>query len=266
MSSRISVVVKNVFKEYSSSGDRFNLKQFFTQRDKVHSLSGVSLLATEGDSIGVLGRNGSGKSTLLRLIAGVESPTSGEILAKAEPTLLGVSAALQPYLTGRQNVRLGLLAQGCTPEEAENLEPSVAAFADIGDAIDRPMSTYSSGMGARLKFAISTAVTSDILLVDEALSTGDAAFSSRAEARMRGFLEESGCVFIVSHGTATIDNLCNRALWIDNGHIVADGEAKDITEEYRKWAYFLAKEQQNQAEAFLKEVKRDYVPPNIYII
>ena len=148
----------------------------------VHALRGVSFRVSEGEAIGFVGVNGSGKSTLLRIIAGVETPTRGQVLTSATPSLLGVNAALIPHLTGARNIEIGLLALGYTPKQAKALHPKVADLAGIGKAIHRPMKTYSSGMSARLRFAIAMAVDPQILLIDEALGTGDAAFADRADA------------------------------------------------------------------------------------
>lgn len=250
-----TVLVRNLQKDYRVLGER--------KRHKVRALNDISLVSYSGESIGVLGRNGSGKSTLLRLIAGGESPSSGEIRVSSQPTLLGVSAALQPKLSGIQNVRLGLLAIGLTPEETEEKVKDVCDFADIGDAVHRPMSTYSSGMGARLKFAISTSVHSEILLVDEALSTGDASFADRAQERMNRMLESSGTVFLVSHGAATIQENCTRAIWLHDGRVIADGSAESVTKSYRVWANRKATGKDDEAEAIIRKMERYHARPAI---
>ena len=162
-----SVVVRDVARYYRADNKRsiFRRPQLSNERegDFVRALDGVSMYAKKGECIGILGRNGSGKSTLMRLIAGNEAPDEGEVLLSSTPTLLNVSAALQPRLPGRTNIRLGLLAQGVDQDQIENLTDEIIDFAEIGKAVDRPMKTYSSGMGARLKFAISTAVQRDLL-------------------------------------------------------------------------------------------------------
>lgn len=229
----------------------------------VHALKGVSFLAEQGESIGVLGRNGSGKSTLMRLIAGKEAPSSGEILVSSTPTLLNVSAALQPRLSGLENIRLGLLAQGLTPREIPALSEEIQDFADIGDAVHRPMNTYSSGMGARLKFAISTSVKREVLLIDEALATGDAAFTKKAQDRMSSFLTDSGTIFLVSHAMSTIKSICTRAIWLNDGEIIADGPASEISKLYSKWTMRIGKGETEWAEELLEEVVNAYRRPHI---
>ncbi|WIM70203.1 ABC transporter ATP-binding protein [Corynebacterium suedekumii] len=263
MSEEATVVVRRVFKNYEVP----NLKgrnPFRKDRSStVSALKGVSLVANRGDSIGVLGRNGSGKSTLLRLIAGGESSSSGDIFVTSNPTLLSVSAALQPSLTGVENIHLGLLAQGLSPSEARGLENEIIRFSGIGDAVHRPMNTYSSGMGARLKFAISTSVRREILLVDEALSTGDAAFGEKARKRMFSFLDDAGTIFLVSHQASTIQKICNRVIWLHEGEIIADGDPIFVSKMYRSWSSWLSQEEDEKAEAIIAKMRSKYVTPHI---
>ncbi|WP_431473303.1 ABC transporter ATP-binding protein [Ornithinimicrobium sp. W1665] len=190
---------------------------------EVTAIDDVSFVAHRGESIGIVGRNGSGKSTLLRTIAGLVPPTSGRLWLGGKASLLGVNAVLMPRLSGRENIWIGAQAMGMTPAQVRARFDEIVEFAEIGDALDLPMSTYSSGMGARLRFAISTATTPDILIVDEALSTGDAHFRSRAKDRVRRIREEAGTVFVVSHSDSTIRKMCTRALWLDRGRLLADG-------------------------------------------
>jgi teichoic acid transport system ATP-binding protein len=201
----------------------------------VPALKGISVVAREGESIGVLGRNGSGKSTLLRAIAGLTVPTRGRVLADGTPVLLGVSAALMPNLSGSRNVILGGLAMGLPREEVEARYDEVVDLAAIGPAIHRPMRTYSSGMSARLSFAIATAARPHVLLVDEALNTGDAEFRSRSEERMNELRAQAGTVFLVSHSLATVEETCTRVLWIDAGILRADGPVDKVVGSYREY-------------------------------
>ncbi|SDL86649.1 teichoic acid transport system ATP-binding protein [Corynebacterium mycetoides] len=226
----------------------------------VHSLKPTNLVAVRGESIGVIGRNGSGKSTLLKLIAGSETATRGEVLVKSQPMLLGVSPALQPYLTGRQNVILGCLALGMTRAEAEELEPDISNWADIGDAIERPLKTYSAGQGARLSFAISTAVKPEILLVDEALSTGDAAFAEKASERMSKLLEDAGNLFLVSHSAEQVLSNCARAVWVHRGEIIADGSSDEIVSLYQEWTGLV---KSGRDAGYIENIRADYIRPQI---
>lgn len=218
----------------------------------VRALRGVSLVASRGEAVGLVGLNGSGKSTLLRIIAGLEPPTRGRVMASAPPVLLGVSAAMVPNLSGQENVRLGCLAMGMTPEQASEALPDVVELSGIGEAVHRPMNTYSSGMAARLKFAIAAASKPEILLIDEALATGDAAFRERSEERMNQLRANAGCVFLVSHAAQTVEEMCTRAVWIHAGRAVLDGPAADVARRYRSFAWDLAKGQTARAESKLR--------------
>ena len=219
----------------------------------VRALAGVSLVARSGEIIGVLGLNGSGKSTLLRVIAGLEPPSRGHVLAADTPVLLGVNAALVPDLTGQQNVRLGCLAMGMTPDEADAAYPGIVELAGLGAAVHRPMRTYSAGMGARLKFAIAVADRPSILLIDEALTTGDAAFTDRSEQAMAQMRAEAGCQFLVTQAAKTVEDMCTRAIWLHQGRLVWDGPAPQVAQAYRKWAWSLSQGEPDRAQTLLDD-------------
>lgn len=201
---------------------------------EVHAVRDVSFVAYRGESVGIIGRNGSGKSTLLRSIAGLVPPTSGSIWIGGKAALLGVGAVLLPKLSGRRNVWIGAQALGLSPEEVRERMDDIVAFADIGRFIDLPMSTYSSGMAARLRFAISTAAVPDILVVDEALATGDDEFRLRAEERIEQIREDAGTVFVVSHSIGVIKSMCTRVMWMERGRIVMDGETGPVVGMYAR--------------------------------
>lgn len=207
----------------------------------VRAVDGVSFIARKGESIGVIGKNGSGKSTLLRAIAGYMPPTSGAVFTVGSARLLGVNAALLPELSGRQNVQLGALAQGMSSRDVAEQFDEIAAFADIGSALDRPMRTYSSGMGARLRFAIATASTPDVLLIDEALGTGDTEFRDRSEERIREVRDRAGTIFFVSHTLGAIEQTCGRTIWLDDGIVRVDGPTEEVVRAYRRY-YALRKD------------------------
>jgi|GEM_PF-229943 len=201
---------------------------------KVHAVKDVSFVAQRGESIGIIGHNGSGKSTLLRALAGLIPPTNGHVWLQGNPSLLGVNAVLLSQLSGERNVHIGGQALGMTPQQIADAYDDIVKLADIGEAIDRPMSTYSSGQGARLRFAISTAVKPDVLMIDEALATGDAAFRKRSNDTIAELLDGASTVFLVSHSNSAITEMCQRALWLDHGRLVMDGPAKDVVAEYAK--------------------------------
>lgn len=201
----------------------------------VEALRGVTFTAYANESIGIIGPNGSGKSTLMRAIVGLTPPSAGAVYASSRPNMLGVGAALMPDLSGDKNITLGGLALGFTRDEIENLREDIVAFAELEDFIDLPMRTYSSGMSARLKFAIAASKQHDILIVDEALAVGDARFHRRSEAKIRQIRENAGTVFHVSHSMKSIKDTCNRALWINQGKLEMDGDPAEVIAAYRDW-------------------------------
>ncbi|MEU4418823.1 ABC transporter ATP-binding protein, partial [Nocardia salmonicida] len=187
--------------------------------DVVHAVRGVSFMAHHGESIGVIGHNGSGKSTLLKAITGALPLRSGRIWTDGTASLLGVNAALMPALTGERNIVLGGLALGLTRAQIEERFDEVVDFAGIGDFLELPMKAYSSGMGSRLRFAISSAAQPDILLIDEALATGDSQFRARSEKRIDEIRSRAGTVLLVSHSLSTVAQMCDRVIWIDHGRL-----------------------------------------------
>ncbi|MFD7262922.1 ABC transporter ATP-binding protein [Streptomyces sp. NPDC059874] len=202
---------------------------------EVHAVKGVTFTAYRGEAIGLIGTNGSGKSTLLAAIAGLQPVAKGRIFSHGQPSLLGVNAALMNDLTGERNVILGGLAMGMTREQIKTRYQDIVDFSGInekGDFISLPMRTYSSGMGARLRFSIAAAKDHDVLMIDEALATGDAAFQRRSQARIEELREHAGTVFLVSHGIGTVRETCDRAIWLEAGVMRMDGPAAEVCDAY----------------------------------
>ena len=199
---------------------------------EIHALRGVSFIARHGEAIGVIGRNGSGKSTLLRAIAGLLPLADGAVYVEGQASLLGVNAALMQGLTGERNIMIGGLALGLSKQEVRDRFDEVVEFAGIGDFVYLPMQAYSSGMGARLRFAISSAAQPDILLIDEALATGDAEFREKSKARIDEIRKHAGTIFLVSHSLAAIQQMCSRVLWIHDGQLRMDGPTKEVCKAY----------------------------------
>jgi teichoic acid transport system ATP-binding protein len=200
----------------------------------VEAVRDVSFVVHPGEAIGVIGHNGSGKSTLLRTIAGLQPATSGRVFASAVPVMLGVSAALEPDVSGHSNVYLGGTAMGYTRAEIDDRVDEILETAGLTEFADMPLRTYSSGMKARLNFTIATYDTPEILLIDESLGVGDEEFREQSEERIREMLAESGTVFVVSHKAEAIRSMCTRVLWLHHGQLVADGEPDHIIEDYRR--------------------------------
>ncbi|MFL6056774.1 MAG: ABC transporter ATP-binding protein [Actinoallomurus sp.] len=200
---------------------------------EVHAIRGMSFVAYKGDAIGVIGTNGSGKSTLLKAIAGLLPPQSGGVYTEGQPSLLGVNAALMNDLTGERNIVLGCLAMGMGPDEVKNKYDEIVEFAGLKEGfIQLPMRAYSSGMGSRLRFAIASSKSHDVLLIDEALATGDAKFRRKSAAKIDELRKEAGAVFLVAHQLDSIREMCNRVLWVDEGRLVMDGDPDAVVDAY----------------------------------
>lgn len=248
----ITVFADEVHLEYQVRASGSRRKGFRIRRTRsMKALRGISLAVREGEFVGLVGRNGSGKSSLLRVLAGLEPPSEGLVLTSAQPQLLGVSAALLPELSGEENIRLGLLAMGFSPDVVEAKRSEVAELSNLDESLRMPMRTYSSGMAARLRFAISVAAKPEILMIDEALSTGDAAFMERSRRAMDQMIASAGTVFLVSHVAQQIEEMCTRAVWLDRGRVIADGPAGDIAHAYRWFAHNLAQGNNEKAEQLL---------------
>ena len=197
---------------------------------RVHALSDIELNLKPGDRLGLLGANGAGKSTLLRLMAGLLPPTTGvrDVRGRVVP-LLHQGIGIQPTFTGRQNIELPLRLLGATDAEVARAREEIPALIDIGSFIDLPVRTYSDGMRARLSFGISTFIKGDILLLDEWIGTGDAAFHARAHSHLHDYLAGTGILVMASHGLDLVQSNCNRAALMDSGRIIAEGTPADIT-------------------------------------
>ena len=204
----------------------------------VHAVKNVSFVAYKGEAIGLIGTNGSGKSTLLKAVAGLLPVERGRIYTDGQPSLLGVNAALMSDLTGERNVYLGGLAMGMTREQIKARYQEIVDFSGInekGDFISLLMRTYSSGMGARLRFSIAAAKDHDVLLIDEALATGDRSFQKRSEARIRELRQQAGTVFLVSHNNKSIRDTCERVLWLERGELRMDGPTEEVMAAYEEF-------------------------------
>ena len=207
----------------------------------VNALNTMSLVAMRGESIGIVGRNGSGKSTLMKLISGQIAPDRGGVYASSTPIMLGVNAALVPELPGDHNVVLGCLAMGLTHEQIAEKFDSIVELSGLEKAIHLPMRSYSSGMSSRLRFAIAASIDPEILLIDEALNTGDAQFADRSRKRMDELRLNAGCVFLVSHSLDTVLKMCSRVVWMDKGDLLMDGEPREVVKAYKDFTKQLSK-------------------------
>lgn len=207
-------------------------KQYFQE---FWALKNVSFEIRRGETVGIIGRNGSGKSTLLQMICGTLNPTSGTVETKGRiAALLELGSGFNPEFTGRENVYLNASMLGLKKDEIDSRFDAIAAFADIGQFIEQPAKTYSSGMYVRLAFAVIAHVDADILIVDEALAVGDAVFTQKCMRFIRKF-QENGSLIFVSHDTSSVQNLCKTAIWLKNGEIEQAGRAKHVLERYLQY-------------------------------
>ncbi len=250
----IAISLNNVskcFKRYLHPVER--LKELLLPgRAKVEefwSLRDISLEVPRGHSLGIVGRNGSGKSTLLQIIVGTLTPTTGTVTVKGRiSALLELGCGFNPEFTGRQNVFLNGQLIGLTQRDIEDRFDDIAAFADIGDFLDQPVKTYSSGMFVRLAFAVAVSVDPDILVVDEALAVGDAAFQRKCFARIQQIQENGGTILFVSHAASTIVELCNAAVLLDKGELLLSHNPKFVVDKYHKLLYSPADQTQSVRE------------------
>lgn len=199
------------------------------------ALQEVNLTIARGETIGLIGHNGAGKSTLLKLVARVLRPTTGRIVVNGQVApLLEFGAGFHPELTGRENIFLNGAILGFSHQEMEEKFNRIVDFAELWDFIDAPMRTYSSGMWARLGFAVATDIQPDILIIDEVLAVGDEAFQRKSAERMHEFRQRGATILFVSHNMATIEDMCHRAVWIDHGRINAVGAVDEVIRAYRQ--------------------------------
>jgi ABC-type polysaccharide/polyol phosphate transport system ATPase subunit len=212
---------------------RFAGRQVPTYYQEFWALHSLSLDIRRGEAVGIVGRNGGGKSTLLQLICGTLEPTTGSVEVNGRiAALLELGAGFNPEFTGRENIHLNGAILGLTARDLEDSFDSIVAFADIGDHLDQPVKTYSSGMFVRLAFAVQAHLKPDILVIDEALSVGDQFFQAKCYAAIRKMMDEGTTVLFVSHSASTVKALCPRAVLLDRGQLIMDGPASQVLDRY----------------------------------
>jgi ABC-type polysaccharide/polyol phosphate transport system ATPase subunit len=199
----------------------------------VRALFDISANFTSGDRIGIVGPNGAGKTTLLRTIAGIYEPISGAVRTEGEiTTLLNLGVGLHPEMTGRENIRGRALHMGLSNSQIRELTPQIEKFSELGEFLDMPIRTYSSGMQLRLAFAVATAVKPDILLMDEWVLAGDATFIAKAKARMEEFVSGSSILVLATHSNALIRQWCNKAMFLSGGEMRMYGDVEEVLSAY----------------------------------
>lgn len=242
MDDSLVVQLENISVRYRVPHERYTTLKEHTirwlqrrvQYDDFFALREVSLSVRRGQVVGIIGRNGAGKSTLLKVIGRVLRPTRGRVLIRGRVApLLEFGAGFHPELTGRENIFLNGAIMGFSRAEMQAKFDRIVDFAELREFIDAPLRTYSSGMLARLGFAVATDVEPDVLIVDEVLSVGDAAFQQKSAERMQSFRANGTTILLVSHNLALVEAMCDRAIWLDRGRIVAEGTASSIVRQYR---------------------------------
>lgn len=244
MSFDVAISVKNISKcylIYDRPQDRLKQSLWRGRRRyyrEFWALKDVSFEVKKGETMGIIGRNGSGKSTLLQIIAGTITPNSGEVRVSGRvAALLELGSGFNPEFTGRENVFMNGAILGLDRKEMEQRFDDIAAFADIGEFIDQPVKTYSSGMVVRLAFAVQAFVPKEVLIVDEALAVGDELFQRKCFAKIEEFKKKGGTILFVSHDGAAVVQLCNRALLLESGELVLSGPSKQVVNLYQKFLY-----------------------------
>jgi teichoic acid transport system ATP-binding protein len=203
---------------------------------EVQALKHVSFEVPEGTSLGIVGANGAGKSTLIRALGGILPPTEGRIEVHGRiSALLALGVGFNPNLSGTENVILGGLANGLSRKQVQERAQEIADFAELGDFMDLPIRTYSSGMRSRLAFAVSVHMDPDILMIDEALSAGDAKFKKKAADKMHELMHSARAMFLVSHALGSIKEMCNAAIWLHKGELMLQGSPDEVVAAYTKF-------------------------------
>ncbi len=204
----------------------------------IQALDDVNLDVEYGQVLGVIGTNGAGKSSLMRVIAGIVPPTQGRVeVYGSVSTLLALGVGFNPSMSGRDNVYLGGLAAGMSRDEIESRFEEIADFSELGEAIDSPMRTYSSGMYARLAFSVAATVRPDILIVDEALSAGDAKFKEKSLNRIKELRSDDRALILVSHAMATLRDVCNDVVWLHKGKLIQRGQPNVVIDAYQEFLH-----------------------------
>lgn len=237
--SEIAITVKDVkiryryLKKISLIKSMFSLKKF-AKTEYFEAVKGLSFEIKKGQILGIVGKNGSGKSTMLKAIAGIFSPDEGEIdLHGHSVSLLSIGVGFQSALTGRENIYLSGMLLGFEREKIDEKIDEIIEFSELGDFIDRPVKTYSSGMYSKLAFSITAILETEIMLIDEVLSVGDAKFKKKSYDKMKSLIDDKDrTVIIVSHSTDTLKNLCDNILWIHDGEMKMMGTTDEVLPEY----------------------------------
>ena len=255
---KYSVVVNSISKCYKMySGPKQKLLDLVLPKGAgkdFYALKDISFKVEKGDVVGLVGLNGSGKSTLSNILGGVSIPTSGSIEIKGEASLISIGLGLNGFLTGIENIEIKSIMMGYTKSEIENITQDIIDFADIGDFINQPIRTYSSGMRSRLGFAIAAYTNPDILVIDEALSVGDPTFTQKCLDKMNEFKESGKTIFFVSHSISQIKEFCNKALWLEYGVLKQYGTVEEVLPNYAEYINYINSLSSSELKEYKNEV------------
>lgn len=246
------------YKMYNRKKDRLLeiILPKYEHHDTFTAVDNMNLKVKKGEILGILGKNGAGKSTLLKMITGVVVPTEGNIKVNGKiSSMLELGTAFNMELTGYENIYQHGQVMGLTNEEVKAKEKEIIEFADIGEHLYQPVKTYSSGMFARLAFACAINIEPELLIVDEVLSVGDMAFQEKSITKMKEIRESGTTIIFVSHSLQAINNFCTRAIWMQNGKIIMDGNTVDVAEKYKE--SMIDKPRQEQVEKKIKEKNKE---------
>ncbi|WP_099224793.1 ABC transporter ATP-binding protein [Listeria costaricensis] len=255
-----SVEVNHVFKQYSmltsQSRELLALLKPVKNQPAFLALQDVSFQVKKGETVGLIGLNGSGKSTLSNVLAGIVPPTSGEVKIKGEVSLLAIGAGLKPTLSGVENIRMKCLMLGYSTKEINRMIPEIIEFAGLQSFIHQPIKRYSSGMKARLGFAIAIQIDPDILIIDEALSVGDTTFHKKCTDKIKEFQALGKTIFFVSHAMSQVQNLCDRIIWLHYGEVRLDGPADEVGLAYSKFVHQFNKLSEEEKKTYQADSKQ----------
>ena len=241
MKNDVAITIKNMSKDFIIYADKANtlkerIVRFSNNKKEVrHILKNINLEIKKGETVALIGVNGSGKSTLLKLITKIIYPTSGSIKVKGKlASLLELGAGFHPDFSGRENIYFNASIFGLTKSEIDSRLDDIIAFSELGDFIDTPVRTYSSGMYMRLAFSVAINVDAEILLIDEILAVGDQHFQEKCFDKLKSLKEQGKTIVIVSHSLGSVKKICDRAVWLFEGEIKMDGDSKKVIDEYLK--------------------------------